>query len=173
MFIIIAILGFVTITALGLALAGGDPHAGRVAKRTQSIASGGVRDVGARGKAVANTPDARRKQILKTLKAQDRQQKKASLSLTARLRQAGLGEKVQAFWIISGVIAVTVFLLLLLLRQTALIALGAAFAAGGGLPRWWSAFWARPAPRSSPRPFPTPSTSSCAASSRVCRFTTV
>ncbi len=135
LFVIAGVLGFITITALGFALAGGDPNAARAAKRAQIIGGAAPREA-ARAKAAANTPDARRKQILKTLKEQDRQQKKASLSIAARLRQAGLGEKVQNFWIVSGVIAVTVFLLVLLLRQTALIALGAAFAAGFGLPRW-------------------------------------
>jgi tight adherence protein B len=135
MFFLIAILGFVTITALGFALAGGDPNAARAAKRAQIIVGAAPRDA-ARAKAVANTPDARRKQILKTLKEQDRQQKKASLTIAARLRQAGLGEKVQMFWIISGVVGLTVGVLPLVLGQPLVIALGAAFAAGFGLPRW-------------------------------------
>jgi tight adherence protein B len=135
MFILIAILGFVTITALGFALAGGDPNAARAAKRAQIIVGAAPRDA-ARAKAVANTPDARRKQILKTLKEQDRQQKKASLSIAARLRQAGLGEKVQGFWIVSGLVGLTFGVIPLVLGQPILIALGAAFAAGFGLPRW-------------------------------------
>ena len=85
---------------------------------------------------IANSPDARRKQILKTLKEQDQQKKKASLTIAARLRAAGLGENVRNFWIISGVVGVVAGLIPLLLRQMPLIALGAAFAAGVGLPRW-------------------------------------
>ena len=81
-------------------------------------------------------PDARRKQILKTLKEQDQQKKKASLTIGARLRAAGLGENVRMFWIISGVVGVLVGLVLLVLRQMPILALGAAFAAGFGLPRW-------------------------------------
>jgi tight adherence protein B len=134
MFFLVAILGFVTITALGFALAGGDPNAARAAKRAQIIVGAAPRDA-ARAKAVANTPDARRKQILKTLKEQDRQQKKASLTIAARLRQAGLGEKVQMFWIISGVVGLTVGVIPLVLGQPIVIALGAAVAAGFGLPR--------------------------------------
>lgn len=136
LFVIAGVLGFITITALGFAFAGGDQNAARTAKRTQAIIGGGARDAGARAKVVANTPDARRKQILKTLKEQDRKQKRASLSLSARLLQAGLGINVKTFWIISGAIALTVLAIILVLRQSPLIALGAAFAAGGGLPRW-------------------------------------
>ena len=96
LFVLAGILGFITIAGLGFAFAGGDQNAARTAKRTQAIL-GGPRDDSARAKAVANTPDARRKQILKTLKEQDRQQKKASLSIAARLRAAGLGENVRMF----------------------------------------------------------------------------
>ncbi|HWU13023.1 MAG TPA: type II secretion system F family protein, partial [Caulobacter sp.] len=90
----------------------------------------------ARAKAAASTPDARRKQILKTLKEQDQKKKKATLTIAARLRAAGLGENVRMFWIISGVIGLTVGLALLVLHQMPILALGAAFAAGFGLPRW-------------------------------------
>ncbi|HWT53052.1 MAG TPA: type II secretion system F family protein, partial [Caulobacter sp.] len=73
---------------------------------------------------------------LKALKDQERKQKKASLSIGARMQAAGLGANVRMFWIISGVLGVFVALIFLLLRQMPLIALGAGFAAGAGLPRW-------------------------------------
>ena len=135
--ILAAILAFITIAGLGFVLAGGgDAGAAKTVKRAQLIAGGDRQVVAARAKAATNTPDVRRKQILKTLKEQDQKKKKASLTIAARLRAAGLGDKVQLFWIISGVIGLTVGLALLLLRQMPLIALGAAFAAGLGLPRW-------------------------------------
>jgi len=142
LFLLAGILGFITIAGVGFAFAGGDQNAARTAKRAQAIVGGGARDASARAKAVANTPDARRKQILKTLKEQDRQQKKASVTIAARLRQAGLGEKVQVFWIISGVVALCVALVIIVLGQHPLIALGGAFAAGFGLPRWVVGFLA-------------------------------
>jgi len=140
--VLAAILGFITIAGIGFVFAGGDQSSARTVKRAQAIAGGGARDASARAKAVANTPDARRKQILKTLKEQDRQQKKASVTIAARLRQAGLGEKVKGFWIVSAVVGVTVGLLIIILGQNPLIALGAAFAAGFGLPRWVVGFMA-------------------------------
>jgi tight adherence protein B len=136
LFVLAGVLGFITIAGLGFVFAGGDSAQTRTVKRAQLIVGGGERQATVRAKAAANTPESRRKQILNTLREQDRRQKKASLSLAARLRSAGLGESVRMFWIISGAIALTVALVLLLLRQMPLVALGGAFAAGFGLPRW-------------------------------------
>ena len=136
LFIIAGILGFITIAGLGFVFAGGDGGSAKTVKRAQLIAGGDRQTTAARAKAAANTPDARRKQILKTLKEQDQQKKKASLSIAGRLRAAGLGDNPRNFWIISGVVGLTAGLILLFLRQMPLIALGAAFAAGLGLPRW-------------------------------------
>lgn len=137
LFILVGVLGFITIAGLGFVLAGGGGGgASKTVKRAQLIAGGDRQAGGARAKAATNTPDVRRKQILKTLKEQDQRKKKASLTIAARLRAAGLGDRVQMFWIVSGVIGLMAGLALLLLRQMPIIALGAAFAAGFGLPRW-------------------------------------
>jgi tight adherence protein B len=136
LFIIAGILGFITIAGLGFVFAGGDGGSTKTVKRAQLIAGGDRQAVAARAKTNANTPDVRRKQILKTLKEQDQQKKKASLTIAARLRAAGLGDNTRMFWIVSGGIGLAVGLVLLVLRQMPLIALGAAFAAGVGLPRW-------------------------------------
>ena len=114
LFILAGVLGFITIAGLGFVLAGGGGGgASKTVKRAQLIAGGDRQVVAARAKAATNTPDVRRKQILKTLKEQDQKKKKASLTIAARLRAAGLGDKVQLFWIISGVIGLTVGLALL------------------------------------------------------------
>ena len=60
----------------------------------------------ARAKAAVNSPDSRRKQILKTLKEQERQARKATVTLEARMRQAGLKITIKTFWIISAVLGV-------------------------------------------------------------------
>lgn len=144
MLIILAgILGFITIAGLGFAFTSGDGGQAKTVKRAQLIVGGGERQATVRAKAAANTPEVRRKQILNTLREQDRRQKKASLSLAARLRAAGLGESVRTFWIISGAIGLTVAAILLALGQMPLIALGGAFAAGFGLPRWVVGFLAK------------------------------
>jgi tight adherence protein B len=137
LFILAGVLGFITIAGLGFVFAGGgDAGSAKTVKRAQLIAGGDRQAVAARARAAANTPDARRKQILKTLKEQDQQKKKASLSVAGKLRAAGLGDNVRNFYIISAAVGLTVGLVLLVLRQMPLVALGAAFAAGFGLPRW-------------------------------------
>jgi tight adherence protein B len=136
LFVLAGILGFITIAGLGFAFAGGDSDTTKAAKRAQIIAKGGERQASVRAKAAANTPDARRQAILKALKDQERKQKKASLSIAARLQAAGLGDNVKMFWIVSGVLGLFVAMIILLLGQSPLLALGAGFAAGVGLPRW-------------------------------------
>lgn len=133
--LVIAVLAFVTIAGLGFAFAGGGSGNSRAAKRAQAIVSGG--SVETRGKARAtNTPEARRKQILQTLKDQERRQKKATLAIAARLQQAGLAFSEKQFWIGSAVFGLVVGLMILPFGKSPLIALGLAFAAGLGLPRW-------------------------------------
>lgn len=143
LFVIAGVLGFITIAGLGFAFAGGDSSQAKVAKRAQMIAGGGERQVAVRAKAAANTPDARRQNILKALKEQERKQKKATLSISARMLAAGLGENVKMFWIVSGGLALTVALVVLAVSQNPFIALGGGFAAGLGLPRWVLGFLAK------------------------------
>lgn len=132
--ILIAVLGFVAIAGVGFALAGGSSADAKTLKRAQAIVGGGeARETRRRP---ASVQDQRRKQILKTLREQDRQQKKATLSIAARLQQAGLGLSVQAFWIMSAVLGVVAFGMVMILGQSPLIGLGLGFAAGLGLPRW-------------------------------------
>jgi tight adherence protein B len=134
--LLIAGLGFVVIAGLGFALAGGSSASGRTMKRAQAIA-GGQLDRNARGKAAAsNDPAQRRKQLLKTLKEQERQQRRASFNLGARLQQTGLSISIRTFWTVSAGLGVVVMLVALALHQAIWIAIGLAFVAGLGLPRW-------------------------------------
>ena len=133
--ILIAVLAFVTIAGIGFAFAGSGQS--KVTKRAQSIVSGGTPQTRkSAARAAANTPEVRRKAILKTLKEQERQQKKVTLNLTAKLQQAGLKGNVRNFWIVSGVLGAMVLGLVILFTRNPWIAIGAGFAAGLGLPRW-------------------------------------
>jgi tight adherence protein B len=132
--VLIAVLGFVAIAGVGFALSGSGSADAKTLKRAQAIVGGGeARETRRRA---APVQDQRRKQILKTLREQDRQQKKATLSISARLQQAGLGISVRTFWVVSAVFGLVAFGLVMILGQSPLIALGLAFAAGLGLPRW-------------------------------------
>jgi len=135
--IIAAVLAFITVAGLGFVFAGGDSSNAKTVKRTQAIVAGGAREGKARARVnVAANQEVRRKQILKTLKDQEKQQKKATLNIAARLQQAGLSTSVKTFWILSAVFGLVLGALLLLVTQKPLIALGVAFAAGLGVPRW-------------------------------------
>ncbi|MDH4384978.1 MAG: type II secretion system F family protein [Caulobacter sp.] len=142
--LLVAVLVFITVAGLGFVLAGGgDAGSAKVVKRAQAIVSPGGRTARKTSMArTANSQDTRRKQILKTIKDQERQQKRATLNLTAKLKQAGLKGNIRNFWIVSGVIGLLVFGAMMLLRQNPLLALGLGFAAGLGLPRWVVGFLA-------------------------------
>lgn len=134
--VMVALLGFLLIAGLGLALAGPGNGQARTLKRAQAIV-GGARETASRGRRpVANAQDTRRRQILRTLREQEKHQKKATLTVAAKLQQAGLPDNVRGFWIICGVVGLVVMAVALLLGQKPLIGLGLGFAAGFGLPRW-------------------------------------
>jgi tight adherence protein B len=144
--IIVAILAFITVAGLGFVFAGGgSSSSAKTVKRTQAIVSGGAARDGRKvtSKAAVNTPELRRKQILKTLKEQEKQQKKARFNLAAKLQQAGLSGDTKGFWIISGVVGVSAVGAMLLLGQNPFIGLALGFAAGFGLPRWVVGFLAK------------------------------
>jgi len=79
--IIAAVLGFVAIAGVGFAFAGGTPSQAKALKRVQSLGGGtSAREARARARAAVANPDARRKQIVSTLKEQERQQKRTRLT---------------------------------------------------------------------------------------------
>jgi tight adherence protein B len=83
------------------------------------------------------TQRSRREQVEGTLRELDaRRQKEAKLPLSKRLTQAGLDWTPQRFWIISGIFAAIGFALSYMISGGLLSAVGIAFAAGFGLPRW-------------------------------------
>ncbi len=141
--IAIAVLLFLILGGVGFAVAGGDSAQTKTIKRAQSIAGGGATAARQRARVANNTPAVRREQILKTLKEQEKRQKQATLTLRARIQQAGLETTPKTFWIVSGVIGTIVLLVVLMLRQHWYIGVGAAFAAGLGLPRWVLGFLAK------------------------------
>ena len=136
--ILAAILAFVTIGGLGWALVGGDDSSTQALKRAQGL---NQRSPTARKAAQtqSNTPEARRKQILDQLKEADRKERKARMTMAAKLKQAGLSLNIRTFWIISasaGAVA-------LVLGLHILVVLGVALIFGLGLPRWVVGFLAK------------------------------
>lgn len=133
--ILAAILAFITIGGLGWALVGGDDSSTQALKRAQGLNQRSPTSRKAQ-QAQSNTPEARRKQILIQLKEADRKERKARMTMAAKLKQAGLTLKIRTFWVISASLGVVAFLLTLLLGANIFLSLGLAMIFGLGLPRW-------------------------------------
>jgi tight adherence protein B len=135
--IIAAVLGFVAIAGVGFAFAGGTPSQAKALKRAQSISGGtSAREARARARAAVANPDARRKQIVNTLKEQERQQKRTRLTIASKLLQAGLGFSATQFYIASVVLGIVVTLISIVLRQPWWVDILVGLAAAAGPPRW-------------------------------------
>jgi len=138
-----AVLAFITIGSVGWVLVGGDDSSTQAVKRAQTFGGPKVDNGRLKKTAAANTPEARRKQIVDQLQEADRADRKARMSLKARIRHAGLSLKVQTFWIISGGLGVTALLVALMFGLNILLGLGLALIFGLGLPRWVLSFLAK------------------------------
>ncbi len=136
-----AVLGFIAIAGVGMVFAGGGGSSTRTIKRAKVIGER-TRDP-ARARSTAPDPAQRRKQILQNLKEQDRKNRKASVSLAARLQQAGLSLQVRTFWMISAILGLVIFMIPLILGQKPFVGILLGFAAGLGLPRWIVSFLAK------------------------------
>lgn len=134
--ILAAVLAFITIGGLGWAFVGGGDSSAAAVKRAQTFGGPKQNNAAAKKAAAANTPEARRKQIMQQLQESERAERKARISLSAKLKQAGLATTISTFWIISGVLGAIAFLLPLLFGLNILICLGAGVVIGLGLPRW-------------------------------------
>ena len=135
--ILAAFLAFITIGGVGWVLVSGDDTSAQAVKRAKAL--GGARDATAAKRtaaAVANTPEARRKQIMSQLQDVERRERKARMTMSAKLKQAGLSMSLRTFTIISVVAGVIGFLIALIAGLNLFLALGVGVAVGLGLPRW-------------------------------------
>jgi tight adherence protein B len=79
---------------------------------------------------------SRREQVEGSLKELESRRQKDKVTLASRLTQAGLDWTPRKFWIASGILAAFAFAVVMLAGGGPLGAIGMAFAAGFGLPRW-------------------------------------
>jgi len=136
---LIAALAFISVAGLGWVFAGNNTS------RANSIRlrSLNPRDQMKRGKRKISALDqasTRRKQLQETLKDLDQHQKeqrKRTITLKSRIRQAGFSFSPAAFYVATLVIGTIVLLILFFAGQPPMIALAFAFGAGFGLPRWF------------------------------------
>lgn len=133
------VLGFIVIASLGWVFVGGDDSSVQALKRAQGLGvakPAPVSKKAAAQAAAANTPEARRKQIMTQLQEVERRERKARMTMAAKLKHAGLKMSLRTFVIVSVVLGLFAFLIPLLLTGNVLIGLGVGFVFGFGLPRW-------------------------------------
>jgi tight adherence protein B len=138
-FVIFGVAGiaFAIMVTLGFVFAGGRTSQQRAVQRAQAIgAVGGRGDVRRMRGPIASNAETRRKQIMKSLQDQERQQKRVRLTLANKLKQAGIDASVMQFWLASAGFGVVVAIVCFFLRLNPFVALGLGLAAGLGLPQW-------------------------------------
>ena len=138
-FVIFGVAGiaFAIMVTLGFVFAGGRTSQQRAVQRAQAIGSVGGRGDGRRLRGpIASNAETRRKQIMKSLQDQERQQKKVRLTLANKLKQAGINASVMQFWMASAGFGVCAAIVCFFLRLNPFVALGLGLAAGLGLPQW-------------------------------------
>ena len=137
-FLVVALAGFAAVLTLGLAFAGGGGSSPtrKSAKRLSHVTGAGRVETRLKGAKAGEPAVTRRKQLLESLKAQERQERKAKLTIGARLQQAGLSIPPRTFWIVSGALGAAAAAAVGLFLHNPLAAAGAAFVGGLGLPRW-------------------------------------
>ena len=137
-FLLTTIFFFVAIGGAAFALIGG--QGARTQKRVASITRQQASGSGARH--APDTNQQRRKNVTALLKDLEKKQaeKKLKPTLRRRLEQAGLTLTPRTYYILSGAAALIGMVGCLVTKQSVLVALLAAFAAGLGLPRWILSF---------------------------------
>lgn len=134
--ILAAVLGFITVASLGFAFVGGDDSSTRAVKRAQAFGQRSPQPTAKRGAAGPQSQEQRRKQIMLQLKEADAKERKARVTMEAKLRQAGLALKVQVFWMISAGLGVVALLFGLLFGLPWFILPALPLVVGLGIPRW-------------------------------------
>lgn len=132
----LALAFFVTVAAGGVVWVFVYPLLSGERQTEKRVASVAKADAAARLSAAKSAPKMRR-DVEETLKELEIKQKKhEKLPLTMRIEQAGLSWSKRQFWLISAALGLATLLLVALTGGHLLAALGLAFAAGFGLPRW-------------------------------------
>ena len=137
---LVAGLAFVSIAGLGWVVSGvmGDSSSVQN-KRISKVANGGRLKRGKRSLSSLDQASARRKQIQSTLQDLEQHQKsqrRKTLTLKARIRQAGFSFSPMAFIITTVVLGLIVGLGAFISGQSLLVSLAAGIVVGFGLPRW-------------------------------------
>ncbi len=129
---------FIAIAGLGFAFAGGGET--RAQKTRMAAAVGQPVQRGKRQTSAIDGAAQKRKQVQDSLKEMEERQKaerKKSLTLRARLEQAGLKWSPVQFWIFSGILGGIAVAATFVTGQNILLVIAAGVVGGLGLPRWY------------------------------------
>ncbi|MDX2236732.1 MAG: type II secretion system F family protein [Hyphomonadaceae bacterium] len=131
---LVAIVAFVLVAGVGLALSGGGGDRA-AAQRAKSISG---RKPTKRSE--VDTAALKRKQTtqdaLKELSQNEKQSRKRRISIKGQLEQSGLTISMTAFWIASGVLGAILGLAGFIMQGSVLGLIGGLFVGAFGLPRW-------------------------------------
>jgi tight adherence protein B len=143
--IVITVLAFVAVGGVGLVFAGAGSSSSKTAKRVQAVVQkgkGSARNANLRAPTSADAAQ-RRKQLQRTLEAQEKKRRASALDAGAKLRQAGLALDAKTFWLGSGIIGLVAAGAILIVGLPPLMAVMAGFVVGGGVPLWVVGFLAK------------------------------
>ncbi len=137
-FVLAAVAAFMAVGGVGWVAVGAAGDA-QSKKRVNRAVNGGLQR-GRRQTSALDQAAQRKRQVqesLKDLEQRQRDQRKKSLSIKARIQQAGMSFTPAVFWMISAGLAVAGLLISLLTGQNLIITGAVTVIAGLGLPRWW------------------------------------
>ncbi|MFY0638635.1 type II secretion system F family protein [Maricaulis maris] len=137
-FVLAAAAAFMAVGGVGWVVAGaaGDVQS---KKRMNRAVHGGLQR-GRRQTSALDQAAQRKRQVqesLKDLEQRQRDRRKKSLSIKARIQQAGMSFTPAVFWMISAGLAVAGLLIALITGQNLIVTGGITVIAGLGMPRWW------------------------------------
>ena len=136
-FIAVAVCAFVAVAGVGFALAPSDQ--GKTRKTRMQAAVGTPAKVAPRRAGAQDNQAAKRKQVadsLKEIEGRQKAERKKSLTLRARIEQAGLDWSPAKFWILSAIMGAIAAFMTLLAAPNPLLIIAAGAVGGLGLPRW-------------------------------------
>jgi len=141
-FLLAAAAAFVAVGGVGWVAVGsmGDAQS---KKRINRAVGDGQLVRGKRQTAALDQAAQRKRQVqesLKDMEQRQRDQRKKTLTVKARIRQAGMSFSPTVFWMISAGAALAGALVALVTGQNLLVVAAATLICGLGLPRWWLGF---------------------------------
>jgi tight adherence protein B len=141
-FILAAAAAFMAVGGVGWVAVGAAGDAQSKKRVNRAVGAGGLQR-GRRHTSALDQAAQRKRQVqesLKDLEQRQRDQLKKSLSIKARIQQAGMSFTPAVFWMVSAGMAVGGLLIAFITGQNLYVTAAIGVISGLGLPRWWLGF---------------------------------